>query len=96
MDTPNTITIQLDDREYKHLEAAARSKGMAPDVLVRSLVDDALREDIFNDPEQYKQAMYDALEALDRLAEMRQGLPEVDAVQIVRKGREELERRSIL
>jgi hypothetical protein len=36
MDTPDTITIQLDDREYEHLEAAARRKGMAPDVLVRS------------------------------------------------------------
>jgi hypothetical protein len=96
MNAQKTITLHLEPREYEQLEAAAHRKGMAPDVLVRSLIDDALRDDVFNDPERYKQAMYDALEALDRLAEMRQDLPEVDAVQIVREGREELERRSII
>jgi len=95
MDTPDTITIQLDDREYEHLEAAARRKGMAPDVLVRSLVDDALKENILNDPEPRKQAMHDARDGLDKLTEMRHSLPEVDAVQIVREGRDEFDRRSI-
>jgi hypothetical protein len=36
-----------------------------------------------------------ALEALDRLAELRADLPPVDAVKIARESREELERRSI-
>ena len=92
MDTPNTITIQLDDREYKHLEAAARSKGMAPDVLVRSLVDDAIRDEILNDPERRKQAMSDALDALDKLAAR---MPAFDAEKLIREGREELEERPI-
>lgn len=95
MDTQKTIILHLEPREYEQLEAAARRKGMAPDVLVRSLVEDALNDDVLNDPERRKQAMYDALDVLDRLAGMTRGLPEVDAVQIVREGREELERRSI-
>lgn len=64
MDTPNTITIQLENREHEHLKAVAHRKGMTPDVLVRTLIDDALNDDVLNDPERGKQAMYDALDKL--------------------------------
>ena len=92
MDTHKTINLHLAPGEYELLEAVARRKGMAPDVLVRSLVDDALNDDALNDPERRKQAMYDALDALDKLAST---MPAFDAEKLVREGREELEQRSM-
>lgn len=92
MSTQRTITIQFDDREYERLLAAARRKGTSPEALLRFLVHDVLHESEENDPERRKR---EALAALDRLAELTRDLPEIDAVQIVRDGRDELEQRSI-
>lgn len=92
MSTQRTITIEFDDSEYERLEEAARRRGTSPEALLRFLVDDALHEAAENDPERRKR---EALAALDRLAELTRDLPEIDAVQIVREGRDELEQRSI-
>lgn len=91
MSTQKTITIHLDEDAYQRLEAEARRKGLEPDVLVESYVHGALPRQQ-DDAEERKQR---ALDALDRLAKIRVNLPEIDAVQIARESREELERRSI-
>lgn len=91
MSTQKTITLHLDEREYEQLEAAARRKGMEPAALLRSLVDDVL-DDVLDDPERRKQAMNDALEALDRLAAT---MPPFDVEKLVREGRDELDQRSM-
>lgn len=92
MSNQKAVTIHLDDDDYKRLEAEARRKGLEPGVLVESYVHGALGRD----QDQVAQRKQRALDALERLARLRDGLPEIDAVQVARESREELERRSAL
>jgi hypothetical protein len=92
-----TITLRLEADEYARLEAEAERQGMQPDALAREYVRARLC-DGETDAERKRRI---GLEALDRLAALRDeirraGYPAVDAVQLVREGREELERRPSL
>jgi predicted DNA-binding protein len=90
------ITVRLDPADYERLEAEAKRLGMSPGTLARDFVRDCLKEIETGDERKRR-----ALEVLDRLeklrAELRRaGYPAVDAVKLVREGREELEQRPAL
>lgn len=75
-------SVTLKQETYDALEAEAERRHVAPDDLADELVRLQLPADV--------QRMNDALNALDALSVD----VDVDAVQLVREGREELERRT--
>lgn len=78
-------TVRLDEGASAALEAEAERRQLAPDALATELVRERL-------PAGGTSEMAEALAALEAV---RRRMPEVDAVQLVREGREELERRSL-
>jgi hypothetical protein len=93
METAKAVTFHLTPAEYERLEAEALRLGLTPVALARSYVLAALPVDPEADAEERRRR---GLAALARLAELTADLPPVDAVQIARESREELERRSII
>lgn len=85
------ITLHLAPADYERLAAEAQRRGLSVGELARTYVQAALPAEGIWTEERRKAA----LEALDRLAELRADLPPVDAVQIARESRKDLERRSI-
>jgi hypothetical protein len=83
------LTIRLEPEEYDRLEAEAKRLATRPDELAVTFIRAALRESAETDAERRRRG----LEALDKLAQLTRDLPPIDAVKIVREGREELERR---
>lgn len=76
--------IHLQPDAYELLAREAARRGVEPD----QLADELVRNDLSADAT-------DGLDAaLDALAEFRAGLPPVDAVALVREGRDELEARA--
>lgn len=95
MSGTKAITLRLDPGDYQRLEAEARRLGMQPGTLARVYVRAALAGITEDEAERRRRT---GLEALERLAALREelrraGYPSVDAVKLVREGREELERR---
>jgi hypothetical protein len=80
--TPRTIELQQDS--YDLVVREAERRGLEPD----ALVDEIVRTDLG----ERRNGDLDA--ALDALAEFRSNLPPIDAVALVRDGRDELEARS--
>jgi hypothetical protein len=79
--------VELDEATYGALEAAARRRQVAPDALANELVRERLAGEAVSDE------MHRALAALAEFrAQVRQP---VDAVALVREGRQELEERSL-
>ena len=76
-------TIELKPDAYDLVVREAERRGVQPD----ALVDELVRTDLG------QRANGDLNAALDALAELRAGLPPVDAVALVREGRDELEAR---
>lgn len=91
MSAQNTITVHLEADDYNRLQTEARRQGMEPDALAQTYVRDGLPDDAAD----YARRMQAGLDALDRLAELTVDLPPVDAVEVARRSREDLERRSI-
>jgi hypothetical protein len=87
--TKRSITLELDPEDYDRLEAEARDLGVPPVRLLDMYVHASLTG---GDMESVKQRQA-GLAALDRLAELTEDLPRVDALQVARQSREELERR---
>lgn len=78
--SPRTIELQPD--AYDLVMREAERRGVEPD----ALVDELVRTDLGRENG-------DLHAALDALAEFRAGLPPIDAVTLVREGRDELEER---
>jgi hypothetical protein len=78
-------SVTLKQETYEALEAEAERRHVAPD----DLADELVRHQLTPDGTRMKAA----LEAADRLVASMPPI-EVDAVQLVREGREELERRT--
>jgi hypothetical protein len=78
-----TRVVRLGDESYELLLSEARRRGVEPDVLA----DELLRADL-------APAEGDLEQALAGLAELRERLPEIDAVALLRESRADLERRS--
>lgn len=93
---PKTITVRLDPAEYERLEAEAKRLGTSQGALARDFVRDCLKAR--ETPEERKRRTLEVLDRLEMLrAELRRaGYPTVDAVELVRQGREELEQRLVL
>lgn len=89
MSSSHALTVRLDDEDYARLEREAGRLGMRPGTLARVLLRAGLRSsDTTIAPERGSPGW-----ALSRLAELRHGLPEQDAVALVRKGRADLDDR---
>jgi predicted DNA-binding protein len=91
MSVSKAITVRLDSADYERLEAEAKRLGMSPGALARAFVQSSLNEIETADERKRR-----GLEALERLAQLTADLPPVDAVQIARESREELEQRPAL
>jgi hypothetical protein len=89
MSGSHALTVRLDDEDYSRLEREAERLGMRPGTLARVLLRAGIRKsDTTTAPEHGSPAW-----ALTRLAEIRSGLPQVDAASLVREGRAELHER---
>lgn len=81
-----TLTIQLSQPDCDRLEAEAKRLNIPPEALASIVLQLGLAK---------INPSIDALAALWRLRELTQDLPPVDPVELVRAGREELEKRGI-
>ena len=77
------LTIELPEDDFLRLQAESRRLGMRPEAKVLELISRSLPPRIG-----------DASLALDRLRELRKNLPPVDAAEVIRAARTELEARS--
>jgi hypothetical protein len=92
MSSTHALTVRLDEEDYSRLEREARRLGMRPGTLARVLLRAGIqRSDTTTAPEHGSPAW-----ALTRLAEIRSGLPPVDATVLVREGRADLDKRFAL
>jgi hypothetical protein len=76
------LTIELPEDDFYRLQEESRKSGIRPEARVLELISRSFppRRD-------------DAFIALDRLRELRTGLPSVDSVELIRTVRDELEER---
>jgi hypothetical protein len=79
------LTIELPEEDFARIEAESRREGLRPEAKVIELITRGLPP-----------ARGEFSAALARLSELRAGMPPVDAVEIVRAGRRELEDRFTL
>ena len=86
MSESKTFTIQLSAEESDRLEAEAKRLNVPPDALALILLQLSLAQ---------MNPSIDSLAALWRLGELTKDLPPVDPVELVRAGREDLEKRGI-
>jgi hypothetical protein len=86
------ITLRLEAKDYERLEAEAKRLGMRPGTLAQVYIRTGLAGHAETDVEKKRLL---GLEALDRLAKLTADLPPIDAVEIARRSREELEQRSL-
>ena len=87
------MTVRLDVADYDRLEAEAKRLGLSPGTLARVYV----RAGLAGNGDGAAERRRAGLAALDALAAFREGLPAaepVDVVQLIREGREELDRRT--
>jgi hypothetical protein len=81
------VTLRLPRSDFDRLTTKARQSGVRPSTYARMILHQHLQPG-------YDAATLDkANRALDRLQELRRGLPEVDAAEVVRQGRSDLETR---
>lgn len=76
------VTLRLPTEDFARLEAEAKRAGVRPGTLARLLVRRCLADNSSQPGS-----------SLDRLAGLRAGLPRIDAVEILRAGRADLEAR---
>jgi hypothetical protein len=86
MSEPKSITIQLSAEDFERLEAEAKRLNVPPDALLSIIVQFSLAK---------INPSIDALAALWGLAEIRKKLPFIDAVELARASRQDLEQRGV-
>jgi len=87
MSDTKAVTLRLPKPDFEQLAAKAEQSGVRPGTYARMVLHQHLQPG-------YDQATLDkAHRALDRLGELRRNLPAVDAVEIVRQSRGDLESR---
>jgi hypothetical protein len=82
MSKPHALTLRLERQDFLRLEAEAKRLGVRPGTLAKMVLHQHLEH-----------PRRSPAEALERLRSLRTGLPEADAVTVVRAGRDELEHR---
>jgi len=94
MSATKAITLRLDPGDHERLEVEAKRLGLPPATLARVYVRAGLQSE---NPAATERARHAGLAALNRLAKLRDTLPDndspVDVVQIIAAGREERDRR---
>lgn len=92
MSAMRDITLQLNHEDYERLETEATRLGVPPAALIRTYV----RARLDGGDTLTERRRRSGLDALDRLMEFTADLPAVDAAQIARESREELEGRLVV
>lgn len=90
------LTIELDESDFSRLVDAAEQQGRQPSDLAGALVRSGLSGTSVGDAQDRRKR---TVEALRGLAEFRARLPQgepIDVVELIREGREELDRRNPL
>jgi hypothetical protein len=93
MSARKAITLRLELEDYKRLEVEAKRLGVQLGTLARMYVRAGLTGNIETEMERKRRI---GLEAVDHLTELTADLPTIDAVQVTRESREDLERRSFV
>jgi hypothetical protein len=93
MSAKKAVTLRLEPDDYDQLEAEAKRLGMRPGTLARVYVRAGLHQHNGAETEAERRRRVGKA-ALRRLAVLTADLPPVDAVQVARESRDELERRS--
>lgn len=91
MDSTRTIAIQLDEKSYERLRDEARRTGVSADDLAGAYIRARLESAAPMTDEEYR---WTGRKALKQLAAFRRTLPDadpVDAVQLIRDARDELD-----
>jgi hypothetical protein len=87
--TTRALTVRLEEQDYERLEREATRLGMRPGTLARVILRASLGA-----PDRQRANPPVSLEPLlERMAALREGLPQVDAAAVVAAARAELERR---
>lgn len=87
MNESKPLTIQLPQKDSDRLEAEAKRLNVPPEVLAVILLQLSLAK---------VNPSINALAALWRLGELTKDVPPVDPVELIRAGREDVEKRGIL
>ena len=87
--TTRPLTVRLTEDDYDRLETEAGSLGMRPGTLAKVLLHASLAEGTRTAPPSTNRG----LDALDRLAELTKSLGQADPVDLVARGRADLDRR---
>ncbi len=87
---PKAVTLRLGDDDYRRLHDEADRLGMKLGTLARVLVRSGLGGE---EAERRRRRGVEALEALDRLRDRLPDEDHVDVVDLIRRGRDERERR---
>jgi hypothetical protein len=86
MSMSKSIIIELSDKDFERLEAEAQRLNVPTDALASIMVKFSLTK---------VNPSVDALAALSGLAEIRKQLPPIDAVELARASRQDLEYRGV-
>ena len=87
--TTHALTVRLDAEDYERLEHEATRLGMRPGTLARVL----LRASLGAPQRQPEHPSVSLERMLERLAQLREGLPPVDAAAVAAASRADLEQR---
>jgi hypothetical protein len=88
--TTHALTVRLEAEDYERLEREATRLGMRPGTLARVLLRASLG------PPEHRLEHHPTVpleQLLDRMAQLREGLPPVDAAAVVAASRADLEQR---
>jgi hypothetical protein len=98
MSGTKNITLQLEPDEYASLEAQANKRGLPTSTLAHDYVRVGLQREAAETIQEKRDAWLDVLERFAALrAELRRaGYPSVDAMEVARASREDLEQRYVL
>ena len=86
------IRLHLEAEDYERLEAEAKRLGMRPATLAQAYIRAGLAEHAESGAQKKRRL---GLAVLDRLAKLTADLPRIDAVEVARESREELDQRSV-
>jgi hypothetical protein len=86
MSKPKTLTIQLSAEDSERLEAEAKKRNLPLDAMAHAMLRERLAQ---------VKPLLDQHEALLRLREIGRKMPPIDAVQLARESREDLEQRGV-
>ena len=96
MGKTRAITVRLEEQDHERLEVEARRLGLTPGALARVFVRTSLDADRDAEAQARRRAGVAAIRGLASLRRRMHDRDPIDVVQLIREGREELDRKTPL